>query len=78
MLELKPIGFIVEQKNVYDGRRGRIETWMRFSTKIYRTQDIAKDAYKQSPYKNLESGYNVAGRIIPVYRKENELPILIN
>ena len=76
MNELKPIGFIVEQKNLYSGRKWKFERWERFSTKLYRTQEIAEDAYKQSPYKNYD-GYNVAGRIIPVYCKENELPILI-
>ena len=76
MSELKPIGFIVEQKNIYSGRKRKIESWKRFSTKLYRTKEIAEDAYEQSPYKNWE-GYNVTGRIIPVYRQENELPILI-
>jgi len=75
MKELKPIGFIVEMKHVYHGRKGNIERWVHFSTKLYRTKEIAEDAYSQSPYKYDE--YNVAGRIIPVYRQENELPILI-
>jgi len=78
MKELKPIGFIVEQKNVYGGRKADIIEWVRFSTKIYRTLKDAEDAYYQSPYRNpLGGSYNVAGRTVPVYRKENELPILI-
>ena len=76
MSELKPIGFIVEMKHVFHGRKGNIERWVRFSTKLYRTKEIAEDAYIQSPYKG--DGYNMAGRIIPVYRQENEAPILIN
>lgn len=75
---MKPIGFIVEQKNVYcQGTDREHYEWVHFSHKIYKTQEIAEDAYIQSPYRNGVSGYNVEGRIIPVYRKENELPILI-
>lgn len=73
---MKPVGFIVEQKNQYNGRKGVIEKWERFSNKIYKTIEIASDAYKQSPYKNSE-GFNIEGRIVPVYRIENELPISI-
>ena len=76
MSDLKPIGFIVEMKHLYPGRKGKIERWERFSTKLYRTQEIAEDAYKQSPYKR--ENFNVGGRIVPVYRQENELPKLIN
>lgn len=77
MSELKPIGFIVEQQNIYPSRKKvDVKKWERFSSKLYRTQEIAEDAYRQSPYKNWR-GYNVAGRIVPVYRMENELPKLI-
>jgi len=76
MKELKPIGFIVESKHLYPSRKGNIERWERFSTKLYRTKERAEDAYRQSPYKSED--YNVAGRIVPVYRQENESPIPIN
>lgn len=75
MKELKPIGFIVEMKHVYPGRKGEIIRWERFSTRLYPTKKIAEDAYHQSPYQG--QNYNVAGRIVPVYRQENELPIII-
>ena len=75
---MKPIGFIVEQKNVFHfGTDKEHHEWVHFSHKLYRTFEIAEDAYQQSPYKNWR-GYSVAGRIIPVYQKENEEPILIN
>lgn len=75
---MKPIGFIVEQKDVYTFKnRKSYEEWRPFSRKLYKTKEIAEDAYKQSPYKDTVSGYNVAGRIIPVYYNEEELPILI-
>ena len=84
MNELKPIGFIVEQKNIYHyktsglfGKRKEHVEWIRFSTKLYRTQEIAEQAYRQCPYGGGNCGYNMEGRIIPVYQKENELPILI-
>lgn len=73
MKKLKPIGFIVEQKHVFHlGKDKEHHEWVYFSKKIYSTIEIAEDAYQQSPYKNCE-GYNVAGRIIPVYQKENEI-----
>ena len=84
MSELKPIGFIVEQKNIFHyktgglfGKRKEHAEWVRFSSKFYKTEEIARQAYKQCPYGGDDSGYNMEGRIIPVYQKENESPILI-
>ena len=78
MSELKPIGFIIEQKNIFLlGKRKEFAKWIRFSSKIYTTKKIAEQAYMQCPYRGGESGYNIEGRIIPVYKDENELPILI-
>ena len=80
---MKLAGFIVEQKNVVKFRKRfgfKIEEyveWERFSNKIYRTQEIAEQAYRNCPYGGGESGYNMEGRIIPVYRDENESPITI-
>lgn len=75
---MKPIGFIVEQKNVFHlGEKTEHHEWVRFSSKLYTTQEIAEDAYRQSPYKNWK-GYNVAGRVIPVYIKENESLLIKN
>jgi hypothetical protein len=75
---MKPIGFIVEQKNTFTRKDGKIfEEWVHFSRKIYKSIEVAEDAYKQSPYKSWD-GYNVAGRIIPVYQQENEEPLPIN
>ena len=74
MKELKPIGFIVEQKNVFHlGKRREWHEWERFSSKIYLTKEIAEQAYKNSPYGGDDSGYNMEGRIIPVYVKDEEL-----
>lgn len=84
MKELKPIGFIVEQLNLYPARKKKyIEKWEKFSTKLYKTKEIAIDAYNQSPYKSSIDNqrtvgkYNIRGRVIPVYRIENEKPIII-
>lgn len=80
---MKLVGFIVEQKNVFYykktlfGKKIEESYWVRFSTKIYETQEIAEQAYMQCPYGGGKSGYNMEGRIIPVYRDENELPIII-
>ena len=73
---MKLVGYIVEQKNILcQGTDREHEEWIPFSRKIYKTEEIAADAYKQSPYKNWE-GYNVAGRTIPVYRNDNEISII--
>lgn len=84
MNDFKPMGFVVEQLNLYPARKKKyIEKWERFSTKLYRTKEIAIDAYNQSPYKSSIDNqrtvgkYNVAGRVIPVYRLENEKPMTI-
>lgn len=70
---MKPIGFIVEQKNIFHfGKRKERHEWVRFSSKIYTTREIAEQAYNNSPYGGT-SGYNMEGRIIPVYIKEEEL-----
>jgi len=70
---MQPIGFIVEQKNIFHlGKRKEHHEWVRFSSKLYRTQEIAEQAYMQCPYGG-SSGYNMEGRIIPVYQKEEEL-----
>lgn len=82
---MKLIGFIIEQKNVSQlGKKREYAEWVRFSSKIYTTKEIAKHAYKQCPYGDRgsdynggNSGYNMEGRIIPVYCNENESPILI-
>ncbi len=80
MSDLKPIGFIVEQKNIFHykmgglfGRKREHHEWVRFSSKIYKTLEIAEQAYQQCPYGGGDSGYNMEGRIIPVYIKEEEL-----
>jgi len=71
---MKPIGFIVEQKNVFHfNKRKEHHEWVRFSSKIYTTKEIAIQAYTNSPYGGGDSGYNMEGRIIPVYIKEEEL-----
>lgn len=76
---MKLIGFIVEQKNVFHykkrwlGKSIEHAEWVRFSSKIYRTQEIAEQAYTQCPYGGGESGYNMEGRIIPVYINEDEI-----
>ena len=81
---MKIAGYIVEQKNVLHYKRGGLfqkkkefVEWVRFSNKIYRTEEIARQAYKNCPYGGGDSGYNMAGRIIPVYRNEDEQPVLI-
>jgi len=71
---MKQIGFIVEQKNVwFIGKKNEHHEWVRFSSKLYLTKEIAEQAYKQSPYGGDDSGYNMEGKIIPVYIKEEEL-----
>jgi len=77
---MKPIGFIVEQKNIFHykmgglfGRRREHAEWVRFSSKIYKTREIAEQAYRNSPYGGGSSGYNMEGRIVPVYIKDEEL-----
>ena len=81
---MKIAGYIVEQKNVFHfktgglfGKRKQHHEWVRFSNKIYRTQEVAEQAYKNCPYGGGDSGYNMEGRVIPVYRNEDEQPILI-
>jgi hypothetical protein len=75
---MKLIGYIVEQKNGFRlGTETEVFIWEHFSRKIYSTKEIAEDAYNQSPYKNGVNGWSMAGRIIPVYRNEDEQPILI-
>ena len=82
---MKIAGYIVEQKNVFHfktgglfGKRKTHHEWVRFSNKIYRTEEIARQAYENCPYGGGDSGYNMAGRIIPVYRlDENEKPKII-
>jgi len=70
---MKPIGFIVEQKNVFHlGKKREYHEWVRFSSKLYLTKEIAEQAYKQCPYGG-SSGYNMEGRIVPVYIKDEEL-----
>ena len=71
---MKPIGFIVEQKNVFHlGEETEHFEWIRFSSKLYTTKEIAEQAYTNSPYGGGTSGYNMEGRIIPVYIKDEEL-----
>ena len=76
---MKIAGYIVEQKNVFHlGKRKEYHEWVRFSNKIYRTEEIARQAYENCPYGGGKSGYNMAGRIVPVYRfDQNESLILI-
>ena len=70
---MKPIGFIVEQKNVFHlGKKREWHEWVRFSSKMYLTREIAEQAYTQSPYGG-SNGYNMEGRIVPVYIKDEEL-----
>lgn len=71
---MKLAGFIVEQKNVwFIGKKNEHHEWVRFSSKLYLTKEIAEQAYRQCPYGGGDSGYNMEGRIIPVYIKDEEL-----
>ena len=71
---MKLVGFIVEQKNVFHlNKKREYHEWVRFSSKLYRTKEIAEQAYRNSPYGGGSSGYNMEGRIVPVYIKDEEL-----
>jgi hypothetical protein len=71
---MKLIGFMVEQKNVFLlGKKKEHHEWVRFSNKLYQTSEIAEQAYRNSPYGGGSSGYNMEGRIVPVYIKDEEL-----
>lgn len=80
---MKLAGFIVEQKNVFHykkrlfGKSIEHAEWVRFSSKVYKTQEIAEQAYRNCPYGGGESGYNMEGRIVPVYRNEEDTLITI-
>jgi len=69
--EYEIYGYAVEILNKYIGpRTGEYlgEDWTYYNKKVYDTEEIAKRAIEENPYKHGEDGYMSDYRIIPLYK----------
>lgn len=69
-------GYVIESRNDLIGPRTNEylgSYWDRYNRKIYDTEEIARKAWEENPYrKEGERGFMMEYRIIPVYTKNGQ------
>jgi hypothetical protein len=59
-------GYAVEVLNKCHGVKGG-DYWTRYRRKIYNSEEVARKAFEENPYKHSESGFMADYRIITLY-----------
>jgi hypothetical protein len=68
-------GYVIEIYTKYDDTTLQDDPpiyWEKFSSKIYKTPEVAIKAWNDSPYRTWDGHWVKIARIIPIYREDNE------
>jgi len=68
-------GYVIELYRKYDDKSLQDDHpiyWEKFSSKIYKTIEVAEKAWMDSPYRIFKGHWTKVARIIPVYREGDD------